>query len=121
MFASTTSSCSRVLRCSCGDFVLVGINYKIPILHVAVHWLSPTLQCLQLMCSRTRVLCERDDEGPTAGAPELQKAIQNTLEHIFKKHEEVPYIGTYCKHVCGDLLCLQREETPVVTSEDEYM
>lgn len=79
------------------------------------------IRYLLVLCLCTRVLCERDDEGPTAGASELQKSIQNALEHIFKKHEEVPYIGTYCKHVCGDLLCLQREETPVVTSEEEYL
>lgn len=71
------------------------------------------------MCD-SRVLCEPYEEGQSSGASELQECILNVLEHIFKKYEEVPYIGTYCKHICGDLLCLPRDGTPSVTSAEEF-
>eukprot|EP00803_Ostreobium_quekettii_P005930 evm.model.scf_2055.3 EVM.evm.TU.scf_2055.3 scf_2055:9429-23821(-) len=51
----------------------------------------------------------------------LKKSIKDVLEHMYKKHEEVPYIGTYCKEFCGELMALRADDVPSHTTQDEFM
>ena len=51
---------------------------------------------------------------------DLRKSIKNVLKHIYDDVEEVPYVATYRKQSCGELLCLAADELPEWTTLDDY-
>ena len=51
---------------------------------------------------------------------EIRRMIENVLKHIYEDQEEIPYIATYRKKSCGELLCLAADEVPNWTTQEEY-
>ena len=51
---------------------------------------------------------------------ELKTMIASVLKHIYEDQEEIPYIATYRKKSCGELLCLAADEVPNWTTQEEY-
>lgn len=50
----------------------------------------------------------------------VKASISKVLRHVYEDLEEIPYIATYKKSSCGDLLCLAADEVPTWTSLEEY-
>eukprot|EP00210_Caulerpa_lentillifera_P002715 g2595.t1 len=50
----------------------------------------------------------------------LQVSIEGVLKCLYQEQEEVPYIATYRKKLCGELLCMSVEEVPSCVSQEDY-
>lgn len=50
----------------------------------------------------------------------LQTSIEGVLKCIYQEQEEIPYIATYRKKLCGELLCLSVEEVPSCVSQEDF-
>lgn len=56
-----------------------------------------------------------------AAQTKVKKSIEKVLKHIYEDLEEIPYIATYRRQSCGELLCLASDEIPNWTTQEDYM
>eukprot|EP00884_Botryococcus_braunii_P001188 jgi/Botrbrau1/1106/Bobra.0162s0007.1 len=49
----------------------------------------------------------------------LRKSIREVLQLMFEKHYEVPWIASYRKEVCGELLSMTEGEGPTLVTDEE--
>lgn len=59
-------------------------------------------------------------KNSTATQSRLRASIVRVLKHIYEDLEEIPYIATYRKQSCGELLSLAPDEVPDCTTLEDY-